>query len=55
VCEHRRNRLLEYQLQADGTLAHRRVLCELDSQCRLPDELAYELGPDGLCMDDRNL
>ncbi len=51
VCEHRRNRLLGYQLQADGALTHRRVLFELDTHGLLPDELAYELGPDGLCVD----
>ncbi len=51
VNEHRRNRILEYKLRANRRFSRKRVLCTLDEVCLLEPESAFELGPDGLCVD----
>jgi gluconolactonase len=53
INEHRQNRLLQYRIGRHGALVDKRVFFEMDTSCLLPEELAYELGPDGLCLDDR--
>jgi gluconolactonase len=54
VGEHRKNRLLQYAINPDGTLSDKQVFLELDRDCRLPESLGYELGPDGMCRDDQD-
>jgi gluconolactonase len=51
VAEHRRNRILQYDLGQDGLPVNRRIFFELDDDCLLEQEAAFELGPDGLCVD----
>lgn len=53
VAEHRRNRLLYYPIRPDATLVEPDGVCDLDGSCILPAEVAHELGPDGMCWDDR--
>lgn len=53
VSEHRRNRILVFDIVEAGILSNRRVLATLDDDCALDPERAYELGPDGLCLDWR--
>ncbi len=53
VCEHRRNCLLCYDVAVDGGLGGRRLFFALDDDCRLPSDLCYGLGPDGMTRDDR--
>jgi gluconolactonase len=53
VSEHRRNRILLFDVEEAGILLNRRVFTELDDHCELDPEKAYELGPDGLCLDWR--
>ena len=55
VNEHRKNRVLQYDINPDGMLSGRRVLAELDDNCLLPADHAYELGPDGMCRDEAGL
>jgi gluconolactonase len=51
VNEHRRNRTLKYQVQADGTFAPAGVFHAYDDHCLLEPEAAFELGPDGMSLD----
>jgi gluconolactonase len=51
VNEHRQNRTLEYTLEGDRSCVQKRVLYTFDQHCLLGAELAFELGPDGLCVD----
>ncbi len=51
VNEHRKNRILQYDIQADGMVSDRRVFAELDDECLLPDDESHGLGPDGNCCD----
>jgi gluconolactonase len=51
VNEHRLNRTLEYFLDEDHRSSRRRVLYTYDQRCLLEAESAFELGPDGLCVD----
>jgi len=53
VAEHRRNRILVFDIVNQGILANRRVFAELDFDCQLDSDRAYELGPDGICLDDQ--
>ena len=53
VNEHRKNRLLAYDVHPDGRLDQRRVFYTLSSESLLPPEFSYELGPDGMCRDER--
>ena len=34
-------------------LINRRVFADLDDDCKLDPEKAYELGPDGICLDEQ--
>jgi gluconolactonase len=54
VNEHRKNRTLSFTIQEDGTLANQAVLYAFDDKCLLEPESAFELGPDGMCVDDRD-
>ena len=51
VNEHRLNRTLEYILDKDHRSSQRKVLFTFDQDCLLEAEFAFELGPDGLCVD----
>lgn len=51
VCEHRQNRVLAFDIFGVGKLSPARVFCQLDDKYLLEPELAYELGPDGMCID----
>jgi gluconolactonase len=51
LCEHRRNRILRYAIEAGPSLSVREVFCQLDSPGLLEPEQAFELGPDGLFVD----
>ena len=51
VNEHRQNRTLEYTLEGYRSCSHKRVLLNYDQHCLLEPESAFELGPDGLCVD----
>jgi gluconolactonase len=51
VNEHRKNRILQYRILAPGRVSDRAVLCSLDRQCLLEADHAYELGPDGMGLD----
>ena len=51
VNEHRLNRTLEYILDKDHRYSQRKVLYTFDQGCLLEAESAFELGPDGLCVD----
>lgn len=53
VAEHRRNRILVFDVVEQGVLANRRVFAGLDFECKLPSGRAYELGPDGIGLDDQ--
>lgn len=53
VNEHRKNRILKYSLNPNGTLSNRKVFFEMDSKCLLDESLRYELGPDGMCLDSQ--
>ncbi len=50
VSEHRCNRLLVYQMDADGRILERKRTKTFDQDCLLAQELCFELGPDGLCV-----
>ncbi len=52
VNEHRLNRTLEYMLDNDHRSSQRKVLHTFDQNCLLEVESAFELGPDGLCVDE---
>lgn len=51
IAEHRQNRILQYQILPDGSLSDKRVFFSMDDQCLLEPSQAFELGPDGLCVD----
>ena len=53
VAEHRRNRILYYDIVEPGVLINRRVFADLDDNWKLDPEKAYELGPDGICLDEQ--
>jgi gluconolactonase len=53
VNEHRAQRTLRYTLAAGG-LGEAQVFYTYDQNCLLEPEAAFELGPDGLCLDDRD-
>jgi gluconolactonase len=53
VSEHRRNRILLFDIEEAGILLNRRVFADLDNDCVLDPGRVYELGPDGLCLDWR--
>ena len=56
VNEHRQNRTLLYALQEPGAPDNRSVFFKLDDHVLLGEELAFELGPDGMSVDpDGNL
>jgi gluconolactonase len=50
VNEHRQNRTLEYPLFRGDTELGRVILHAFSSKSLLPEESAFELGPDGLCI-----
>lgn len=50
VNEHRRNRILAYLLSDPGRYSRKSVLITLDDRSLLPEDSAFELGPDGLCV-----
>lgn len=50
VNEHRCNRLLIYQMDADGQIVEKRIANTFDRDCLLEQESCFELGPDGLCV-----
>ncbi len=50
VNEHRRNRILAYLLGEPGKYSRKSVLITLDNRSLMPENSAYELGPDGLCV-----
>lgn len=51
VNEHRRNRTLVYHLINKDHFLEKRVLYVMDSTSLLPEESAFELGPDGIGLD----
>jgi gluconolactonase len=51
VNEHRQNRTLKYRVQADGTCVAEGVFHTFDDTCLLEPEAAFELGPDGMGLD----
>jgi gluconolactonase len=51
INEHRKNRILTYIILPGGGLSDPQVLYRLDSDCLLDSGLAYEVGPDGMCLD----
>ena len=51
VNEHRKNRILRYRIISPGRITDKAVLCSLDGQCLLEADHAYELGPDGMGLD----
>ncbi|MEW5872039.1 MAG: SMP-30/gluconolactonase/LRE family protein [Chloroflexota bacterium] len=54
VNEHRKNRTLRYTIGTDGALSDRRVFYSYDADCLLDAPQAFELGPDGMCVDDQD-
>lgn len=50
VAEHRQNRVRRYALGA-GSVGEGDVFFRLDDACLLEPEAAFELGPDGMCVD----
>ena len=53
VAEHRCNRILSFEVPAPGILTNQQVFSDLDDECVLPMDRAFELGPDGICLDGR--
>lgn len=53
VNEHRANRIWKYSINPDGTLSNRRQFFILGDDCVLPEELCYEVGPDGMSQDSK--
>jgi gluconolactonase len=51
VNEHRSNRTLLYDLSGTGGIETRRIFYENDNENLLDTESAFELGPDGACVD----
>jgi gluconolactonase len=51
VNEHRLNRTLLYERQADRRFGPRQIFYTYDDECLLNSDVAYELGPDGACLD----
>lgn len=54
VNEHRAQRTLCFTLAADGKLREAQVLYTYDQECLLSPQKSFELGPDGLCVDDQD-
>lgn len=55
VNEHRRNRTLRYSISVNkSTLCNRHVFFEYDQDCLLLPDEAFQLGPDGLCVDEQD-
>ncbi|MFZ5819961.1 MAG: SMP-30/gluconolactonase/LRE family protein [Chloroflexota bacterium] len=54
VNEHRRNRTLRYSVAEDGSLRERQEFFVYDHECLLALHEAFELGPDGMCVDDQD-
>jgi gluconolactonase len=52
VNEHRRNRTLKYPISPQGGLLEPQVFYAYDEGCLLASQEAFELGPDGMCVDD---
>jgi len=52
VNEHRKNRVLKYDLLPDGGVSRREILYVLDGDCLLEPASSYELGPDGMGLDE---
>lgn len=52
VNEHRQNRTLVYKALAGGGWGPRQVFFTYDDESLLEPEFAFELGPDGACLDD---
>jgi gluconolactonase len=52
VNEHRQNRTLKYRLQASGGYVAEGIFHTYDDACLLEPEAAFELGPDGMEMDE---
>jgi sugar lactone lactonase YvrE len=52
VGEHRRNRLLSYAVEPDGSLSEPQVLARLGAECLLEPSRHWELGPDGIACAD---
>jgi len=52
VNEHRRNRTLSYTPGAGGAWQQERVFFTYDDNCLLPPTEAFELGPDGMYVDE---
>lgn len=51
VNEHRLNRTVMYELPEQGSFGPRLIFCEYDRENLLELESAFELGPDGACLD----
>lgn len=51
VNEHRLNRVVEYKKLAEGRFGPRRTFFACSDECLLAPESAFELGPDGACID----
>lgn len=51
VAEHRKNRVLAYELDQVGPACQKQLFYELDDHSMLDPEDSFELGPDGLCID----
>ncbi len=52
VNEHRQNRTRKYRILADGTWASEGIFHTFDDVCLLEPEAAFELGPDGMGLDE---
>jgi gluconolactonase len=51
VNEHRLNRIVQYDLLAEGRFGLRRIFFTCSNDSLLEPESAFELGPDGACID----
>lgn len=52
VNEHRRNRTLKYPISPQGELLEQQVFHIFDEECLLSPQEAFELGPDGMGVDE---
>jgi gluconolactonase len=52
VNEHRCNRTLKYPISEQVGLLESQVFYAYDDECLLPPSEAFELGPDGMCVDE---
>jgi len=53
VAEHRRNCLLKYSINPDGTLSNKAVFFNMDTDCAVKADLCWIIGPDGLKIDSK--